>query len=104
MLHLGMVGNALIIPAQIYREFTNGTSLWAEKDGEIEMVSRCPVEGYDLKVSAYPTGSSTDGETIPALFRRFGKRVRGYLMMTDTGPVFVPHPDYVQFIQPKGRT
>ena len=64
------------VNAPLYKEFENGAETWM-KDGAMELVWRCPVEGYDLKVSAYPTGPSTDGETIPALFRRFGKRVRG---------------------------
>ncbi len=64
----------------------------------------CKVEGRDLTVSAYTAAEHWDGYTIPAFFRRFGKRIRGYLMMQDDGPVFVPHPDYVQFIQPERRT
>ena len=68
------------------------------------LIGTCKVEGADLEVCAYTSAEHWDGYTIPAFFRRFGKRIRGYLMMQDDGPVFVPHPDYVQFIQPDGRT
>ena len=85
--------------------YDNGaTIIISDLPGNRSWIFRCPVEGFEIRVTAHPTGPSTDGETIPALFRRFGKRVRGYLMMTDSGPVFVPHPDYMQFIQPERRT
>jgi hypothetical protein len=62
------------------------------------------VEGRDLKVSAYTAAEHWDGYTVPAFFRRFGKRIRGYLMQQDGGLVFVPHPDYEKFIQPDRRS
>lgn len=85
-------------------EYSNGaTVIISRLPGHKARIVKCPVSDHDMRVIAYPTGDTKDGETIPAIFRRFGKRIRGYLMMQDDGPIFVPHPDYVKFIQPSGR-
>ena len=65
------------------------------------LIGICRVEGSDLQVAAYTLAEpeETDGYTIPAFFRRFGKRVRGYVLMEEDGPVFVPHPDYVKYLK-----
>jgi hypothetical protein len=92
-------------PRYDLEEYANGaTAVVSRLPGHKAKIVKCPVEGQELRVIAYPTGHTKDGETIPALFRRFGKRVRGYLLMQEDGPIFVPHPDYVKFIQPRGES
>ena len=66
----------------------------------VRLIGTCRVEGCELEVAAYTVAEHWDHYTIPAFFRRFGKRIRGYVMLQEDGPVFVPHPEYEQFIQP----
>jgi hypothetical protein len=92
-------------PRHDFEEYANGaTAVVGRLPGHRAKIVKCPVFGHGLLVTAYPTGHTKDGETIPALFRRFGKRVRGYLMMQEDGPIFVPHPDYMKFIQFRGES
>jgi hypothetical protein len=84
------------------KSFENGATGFScdeKRPRHLAYVKQCPVEYFDMQVAAYACGMSEDGLTVQALFRRFGKRVRGYLMMQETGPVFVPHPDYVKYLK-----
>lgn len=60
-------------------------------------IGTCRVEGGDLQVTAYTLSDPDhgDGYTLPAFFRRFGRRIHGYVMQGEAGPVFVPHPKYL---------
>lgn len=65
------------------------------------LIGTCRVEGCDpeVEVAAYTVAEHWDDYTIPAFFRRFGKRIRGYVIQEEDGPVFVPHPSYVKHIK-----
>lgn len=69
----------------------------------VRLIGTCRVAvcDLDLEVAAYTLAEpgETDGYTIPAFFRRFGKRVRGYVLMEEDSRVFVPHPDYVKYLK-----
>lgn len=59
-----------------------------------------------MEVAAYTfmLEEECDGYTLPAFFRRFGRRIKGYVMLHEGGLVFVPHPKEVKFIKPKSAS
>lgn len=59
--------------------------------GPYAKVVNCPVDKHpELRVTAYATGYADTFFSVPAMFRRKGKRIRGFFTSRDDGLVFVP--------------
>jgi len=59
--------------------------------GPFAKVRNCPVENADRPYTCYATGYPDSYFSVPACTRIRGKHVRGFFMLEDTGPVFVPY-------------
>ena len=70
----------------------------ARRVAGLPAIAGCAVAGWERRATVYVTGPG-DGITLPGRIHRFGRRVQGYVIQEEEGPVFVPHPDYVKYLK-----
>lgn len=54
-------------------------------------VENCPIDGTDIRRTAYATGYADTFFSVPANTRYKGRHIRGFFTMRDDGCVFVPY-------------
>ncbi|CAB4158669.1 hypothetical protein UFOVP707_18 [uncultured Caudovirales phage] len=59
--------------------------------GPYAKVRNCPIEGTELRLTAYATGHADTFFSVPAATRRRGRYIGGFLTERDDGVVFVPY-------------
>jgi len=83
-------------------EFSNGAIGWRPGGpldclGPFAKVQNCPIDGTDIRRTAYATGYADSYFSIPAVTRYHGKRIKGFfttkLGMEPGSIVFVPMQD-----------
>ena len=79
--------------------FANGAVGWAPGGpmdclGPFAKVQHCPIEGTDLRRTAYATGYADTFFSIPACTRYRGQYIGGYFTGDDDGCVFHPLDRY----------
>jgi hypothetical protein len=66
--------------------------------GPYAKVKNCPVEGFDIRVTAYASGYADTMFSVPANTRIRGKYVSGYFTLDDGAIRFVPFSRFVNII------
>ncbi len=79
--------------------FANGAVGWRPGGpfdclGPFAKVQNCPIEGTDLKRTAYATAYAQDAWSIPACTRVLQRYIGGFLKVEEGGAVFVPYDRY----------
>jgi hypothetical protein len=77
-------------------EYKNGAIGWRPGGpfdclGPWAKVQNCPIEGTDIRRTAYATGHADTFFSIPAVTRYKGKRITGFFTMDGDNPIFCPH-------------
>lgn len=90
-------------------EFTNGAIGWRPGGpfdclGPYAKVQNCPIQGTEIRRTAYATGYADTYFSIPACTRYRGKYISGYLTMDEGGCVFVPHTSQHDKLPMKGES
>lgn len=66
--------------------------------GPYAKVKNCPIEGTDLRLTAYATDYADTYFSVPAYTRRKGQRISGFFIHREDGIVFVPHSKHDTFL------
>ena len=66
--------------------------------GPYAKVRNCPVEGFDIRVTAYATGYADTYFSIPANTRIRGKYIGGFFQVEKGNIAFVPYSRYINTI------
>jgi hypothetical protein len=81
--------------------FSNGAVGWRpggpmQSIGPFAKVEHCPIEGTDLKRTAYATGYADTFFSIPACTRVRGRYIGGFFMVdSDGGIIFCPYKRFL---------
>lgn len=59
--------------------------------GPYAKVRNCPIEGTELRLTAYATAHPDTFFSVPAATRRRGRYIGGFFTQRDDGVVFVPY-------------
>ena len=66
--------------------------------GPFAKVTNCPIDGTELRLTAYATGYADTYFSVPAYTRYRGNRITGFFTLEDEGCVFVPHKRFVPLL------
>lgn len=67
--------------------------------GPYAKVKNCPLDGTELRLTAYATGYADTYFSIPAVTRHRGRRITGYFTIVGDGDcVFMPHDRHKEFL------
>lgn len=77
-------------------DFSNGAIGWAPGGpfdclGPYAKVNNCPIDGTDIRRTAYATGYADTFFSIPAYTRYKGRYIGGYITVEDGGAIFRPY-------------
>ena len=84
--------------------FDNGAVGWRPGGpfdclGPFAKVQNCPIDGTDLRYTAYATGYADTFFSVPARCRVKGKWISGFFMTEDGGVKFVPYDRFTEYLQ-----
>ena len=71
--------------------------------GPYSRVNNCPIDGTDLRLTAYATNYADTFFSVPAYTRYRGVRITGYFTLHDGGCLFVPDAKFIPQLNGKRK-